>query len=79
MGMSFLIERYLAVESLYQVCYGAYLHEGGSNWSWRAPSLVQAFAPLTQVVLVWFIPESPRYLVSKGMVSNTVQLKSCKV
>lgn len=49
------------------VCYGAYLHKGGSNWSWRAPSLVQAFAPLTQVVLVWFIPESPRYLVSKGM------------
>lgn len=49
------------------VCFGAYLHARGSVWSWRAPSLVQAFAPFLQVSLVWFIPESPRYLVSKGM------------
>ncbi|KAJ3567404.1 hypothetical protein NP233_g6387 [Leucocoprinus birnbaumii] len=49
------------------VCFGSYLHARGSVWSWRAPSLVQAFAPFLQVALVWFIPESPRYLVSKGM------------
>ncbi|KXN84749.1 Lactose permease [Leucoagaricus sp. SymC.cos] len=49
------------------VCFGAYLHERGSVWSWRAPSLVQALVPLLQVTLIWFVPESPRYLVSKGM------------
>ncbi|PFH52987.1 hypothetical protein AMATHDRAFT_73803 [Amanita thiersii Skay4041] len=48
------------------VCYGSYDHASGSTWSWRVPTLVQAVAPFAQVLLIWFIPESPRYLVSKG-------------
>nr|QFR37080.1 MFS transporter [Cyberlindnera americana] len=38
----------------------------GSNWSWRVPSIVQGFFPLVQAILIYFVPESPRYLVSKG-------------
>ncbi|TFK40369.1 general substrate transporter [Crucibulum laeve] len=49
------------------VCYGAYQHAEGSMWSWRIPTLVQALVPLLQVLLIWFIPESPRFLVSKGL------------
>ncbi|EKM78879.1 hypothetical protein AGABI1DRAFT_75451 [Agaricus bisporus var. burnettii JB137-S8] len=49
------------------VCFGAYMGARDSVWSWRAPSLVQGFVPLLQVALVWFIPESPRFLVSKGL------------
>ncbi|KAG5734947.1 Lactose permease [Termitomyces sp. T112] len=48
------------------VCFGAYDQAANSTWSFRVPSLVQAFLPFLQVVLIWFIPESPRYLVSKG-------------
>ncbi|KAL0580965.1 hypothetical protein V5O48_001057 [Marasmius crinis-equi] len=51
---------------LTQVCYGSFINMGG-DWSWRTPTLLQAAIPLVQVLLVWFIPESPRYLVSKGM------------
>ncbi|KAF9267757.1 general substrate transporter [Marasmius fiardii PR-910] len=47
------------------VCFGSFQHMKG-DWSWRVPTLVQAGIPLLQVLLVWFIPESPRYLVSKG-------------
>ncbi|GMK58884.1 hypothetical protein CspeluHIS016_0603260 [Cutaneotrichosporon spelunceum] len=37
-----------------------------SAWSWRLPCLVQVVTPLFQLVSMPFVPESPRYLVSKG-------------
>jgi len=37
-----------------------------SNWSWRLPSLLQAAPSLVQVFLVFLLPESPRWLVSRG-------------
>ncbi|KAF7173653.1 hypothetical protein CNMCM5623_005891 [Aspergillus felis] len=38
----------------------------GSTWSWRIPSIMQAFFPLVQLVGILFVPESPRWLVSKN-------------
>ncbi|KAG8856603.1 hypothetical protein FRB96_006363 [Tulasnella sp. 330] len=38
----------------------------GTTWSWRIPSLLQALPSVLQLTLVWFVPESPRFLVSKG-------------
>jgi len=35
------------------------------NWSWRVPSLLQICPSLVQVTFVFFLPESPRWLVSK--------------
>ncbi|RDB26139.1 Lactose permease [Hypsizygus marmoreus] len=49
------------------VCYGAIDQAANSLWSFRAPTLVQAVIPLLQVCLIWFTPESPRFLVSKGL------------
>ncbi|KAG8853280.1 hypothetical protein FRB96_008365 [Tulasnella sp. 330] len=37
-----------------------------STWSWRIPSIIQALPSLLQVTLIWFCPESPRWLISKG-------------
>ena len=37
-----------------------------SDWGWRIPSFLQAVPSLLQVSFIWFIPESPRWLVSKG-------------
>ncbi|CCH41021.1 Hexose transporter 2 [Wickerhamomyces ciferrii] len=36
------------------------------NWSWRIPSIMQGFFPLIQTVLIYLVPESPRYLIFKG-------------
>ncbi|KAH9906680.1 general substrate transporter [Xylariomycetidae sp. FL2044] len=36
-----------------------------SDWSWRVPSLLQMSPSLLQVLLIFFIPESPRFLISK--------------
>lgn len=37
-----------------------------SNWSWRAPTVVQAAPSVVQIIFVWFVPESPRFLIYKG-------------
>jgi hypothetical protein len=36
-----------------------------SDWSWRLPSLFQIVPSSLQIAFIWFIPESPRWLVSK--------------
>ncbi|KAF1999196.1 MFS transporter [Amniculicola lignicola CBS 123094] len=37
-----------------------------SQWSWRIPSIVQALPSIMQITCVWFVPESPRWYISKG-------------
>ncbi|OOO09787.1 sugar transporter [Aspergillus oryzae] len=37
-----------------------------NNWSWRAPTIVQAASSILQVIFIWFVPESPRFLIYKG-------------
>lgn len=36
-----------------------------NHWSWRIPTIVQAFPSVIQLTFLWFIPESPRWLISK--------------
>ncbi|CAM1508701.1 Fc.00g055490.m01.CDS01 [Cosmosporella sp. VM-42] len=47
------------------VTYGTYFMGASSSWAWRIPSLLQGFFPLLQVLFVYLLPESPRYLVQK--------------
>ena len=37
-----------------------------NDWCWRIPSIVQAFPSLLQILFIWWVPESPRWLISKG-------------
>ncbi|KJA17706.1 hypothetical protein HYPSUDRAFT_46033 [Hypholoma sublateritium FD-334 SS-4] len=37
-----------------------------SNWGWRIPSLLQVIPSLLQITFISFLPESPRWLISKG-------------
>ena len=36
-----------------------------NDWSWRIPALVQAFPSIIQLVFIYWVPESPRYLIAK--------------
>jgi len=36
-----------------------------SDWSWRSITLIQVFPAVLQLCVVWFIPESPRWLIAK--------------
>ncbi|KAF7131138.1 hypothetical protein CNMCM5793_004125 [Aspergillus hiratsukae] len=37
-----------------------------SQWSWRLPTLIQIIPSAYQFCLIWFCPESPRWLIAKG-------------
>ncbi|KIY62646.1 general substrate transporter [Cylindrobasidium torrendii FP15055 ss-10] len=37
-----------------------------STWAWRIPSVLQALPSVAQIILIWFCPESPRWLINKG-------------
>ncbi|KAK5171971.1 uncharacterized protein LTR77_003608 [Saxophila tyrrhenica] len=35
------------------------------TWSWRTPTLVQGIFSVIQLTFIWWVPESPRWLISK--------------
>ena len=45
-----------------------------NTWAWRIPSLVQGVPPLLQMLVLFWIPESPRWLVSKGRDQQAIQI-----
>ncbi|KAK0109484.1 hypothetical protein ONS95_002176 [Cadophora gregata] len=36
-----------------------------NDWSWRIPSILQAAPSMLQLVFIYWVPESPRWLISK--------------
>lgn len=36
-----------------------------SNWAWRIPTILQCAPSLLQLIFIWFVPESPRWLIFK--------------
>ncbi|PLB44157.1 MFS transporter [Aspergillus steynii IBT 23096] len=40
-------------------------HTMPNDWGWRIPSILQASPSVLQLIFIWFIPESPRWLLSK--------------
>lgn len=43
-----------------------------SNWAWRIPCLLQVVLSLFQVCIIWFVPDSPRWLVYNGKYSEAL-------
>ncbi|KAF5388328.1 hypothetical protein D9615_000809 [Tricholomella constricta] len=62
--------------SLFNACYfiGAIVAAGitlgtfkmKSDWGWRIPSILQIVPSVLQITFVYLMPESPRWLISKG-------------
>jgi MFS family permease len=45
-----------------------------NSWAWRIPSALQGLPSIIQLCLVWFVPESPRWLVSKGREAQALKI-----
>ncbi|KAI8316746.1 putative quinate permease [Colletotrichum sp. SAR11_59] len=56
----------LSIGLAYWINYGALLNLGGSNAQWQVPMGVQALPGIILIVGLFFVPESPRWLLSKG-------------
>lgn len=48
------------------ITYGTNQIGENSDWAWRIPSFLQGAVPLIQVATIFWVPESPRFLVAKG-------------
>ncbi|KAL2859393.1 general substrate transporter [Aspergillus pseudodeflectus] len=48
--------------------------EIANTWSWRLPSLFQMIPSVIQLSTVWFLPESPRWLVSKDLYDDALDI-----
>ncbi|KAK3369898.1 general substrate transporter [Podospora didyma] len=70
--------------SLFNACYfiGAIVAAGctfgtqiiENDWSWRIPSLLQMAPSILQIAFVFFLPESPRFLMSKDRYEDAKQV-----
>jgi len=47
-------------------CVGWGTRSINNDWSWRSITLLQALPSLIQIVGIWFVPESPRFLINKN-------------
>ncbi|KAL2020744.1 hypothetical protein VTK56DRAFT_8044 [Thermocarpiscus australiensis] len=45
-----------------------------NDWSWRVPALLQAIPSVIQLSGIYFVPESPRYLVAKDKHDKALQI-----
>jgi len=45
-----------------------------NDWSWRIPTLIQAFPSVIQLMFIFWIPESPRWLLSKERTEEALQV-----
>lgn len=45
-----------------------------NDWSWRIPAILQAFPSLIQLTFIWWVPESPRYLIAKDRHEEALQI-----
>ncbi|KAI0407786.1 hexose transporter [Xylaria palmicola] len=46
------------------------------TWSWRIPSILQAGFPIVQLLFFFWVPESPRWLVSKDRTAEAAEILS---
>ncbi|KAK4034811.1 general substrate transporter [Parachaetomium inaequale] len=48
-----------------------YVH---SDWAWRVPALLQAVPSVIQLAFIFWVPESPRYLMAKDKHDQALQI-----
>lgn len=55
------------------ICYGS-AQMVDSTWSWRIPSLIQAGPSIFAIIVLFFLPESPRWLAYNDRNEEALQV-----
>lgn len=45
-----------------------------SSWAWRIPALGQGLPSVIQIIFIWWVPESPRYLMAKDKHEKALEI-----
>jgi len=64
LGSIFTASWYFGATVVASVTLGTFSRN--DTWSWRIPSVLQLLPSAIQLTFIWWIPESPRWLISKG-------------
>jgi MFS family permease len=59
--------------ALFVSCIGWGTSHIANDWSWRSITFLQIVPSLIQLMFIWWIPESPRYLVNKDRHEEALQ------
>ncbi|KAL6405205.1 Lactose permease [Ilyonectria robusta] len=54
------------------ITYGTFKIQ--STWAWRIPSALQAAIPFIQLLFIYWVPESPRWLIANGKRDEAVKI-----
>ncbi|KAF5568024.1 lactose permease [Fusarium phyllophilum] len=52
------------------ITYGTFKMQ--STWAWRCPSALQAAIPFLQLIFIYWVPESPRWLIANGKTHQAI-------
>ncbi|PGH10525.1 hypothetical protein AJ79_05453 [Helicocarpus griseus UAMH5409] len=62
------------VGAFFVVCIGWGTSSVQSEWAWRSVTLFQVVPSIIQLSFIWFVPESPRYLISKDRNEEALEI-----
>jgi MFS family permease len=48
-----------------------------NTWAWRLPSLIQVVFAVVSIVILPFLPESPRWLIKNGHLKAALEALAC--
>lgn len=60
--------------ALIESCIGWGTATVNNNWSWRSITFIQIIPSVIQLVFIWWIPESPRFLISKDRADDALNV-----
>ncbi|RGP81338.1 mfs sugar transporter [Fusarium longipes] len=68
----FSVSYFIGQISAAGICFGT--NGLTSNWGWRIPSFLQIAPPMLQLCFVFFVPESPRWLVARDRSKEALEM-----
>lgn len=70
----FLVFYYIGSIASSLTTFGVVAGKWEGEWSWRLPTLLQALGPIVIIILIPFVPESPRFLLARGQREKAIRV-----
>lgn len=75
-GLLTVLSRFKYVSKYFAIASNIFANYIQNDWSWRLPSLLQSICSVIILGMMWWIPESPRWLLNKDQDEKALQILS---